>query len=58
MASEPREVAAAYDRLARRYRDWPWQEFWRQNERPLLEEIMSSEPVSHTAVDVGIGTGA
>ncbi|MGA5299374.1 class I SAM-dependent methyltransferase [Nucisporomicrobium flavum] len=58
MASGPREVASAYDRLARRYQDWPWQDFWRQNERPLLEEVMSSEPFGRTALDVGIGTGA
>jgi ubiquinone/menaquinone biosynthesis C-methylase UbiE len=58
MASESQEVASTYDAVASRYEEWPWQEFWRRNERPLLERIMATERFISTSLDVGTGIGA
>src|SRR5258708_519556 len=47
----------AYDLFADRYDHWSWQEFWHQNEWPLVETLVATARRRATILDVGTGTG-
>jgi ubiquinone/menaquinone biosynthesis C-methylase UbiE len=46
-----------YDRAAMSYDDWPWQLFWDQNEKPIVESLIRKMPAPSVAADLGVGTG-
>lgn len=53
-----REVAGAYDSIAKQYDNWAWQQFWRRNEFPLIERVFKRDGPVKACLDIGIGTGA
>jgi ubiquinone/menaquinone biosynthesis C-methylase UbiE len=58
MASDRRNIAAAYDRASALYDKWQWQEFWRHNEQPLVRQLLERDGVVDITLDIGVGTGA
>lgn len=50
------DACSGYDRAARSYDVWKWQEFWRRNETPWVEKILRSRATGKV-LDVGVGTG-
>jgi ubiquinone/menaquinone biosynthesis C-methylase UbiE len=58
MTSDRRSIAAAYDQASDLYDEWQWQEFWRQNEQPLVRKLLERDGVVDITLDIGVGTGA
>lgn len=58
MNSDQKKIASAYDQAAKAYEGWKWQRFWKNNERPIVQEILNNTPPGEFALDVGTGTGA
>jgi ubiquinone/menaquinone biosynthesis C-methylase UbiE len=47
-----------YSLAAKFYDSWKWQNFWRENEFPLVLRRLLAAKIKHGLLDVGVGTGA
>lgn len=57
-SSTQRRSEEAYDIVANHYDRWGWQQFWRENEFPILLSLITSAPPTRAVLDLGVGTGA
>ena len=51
------QPASGYDLVAEQYDAWHWQQFWIQNELPLVVERLQEVTTLRYALDLGTGTG-
>jgi ubiquinone/menaquinone biosynthesis C-methylase UbiE len=47
----------AYNLASESYDDWPWQQFWRHNEVPVVVSLFGELNRSSKILDIGAGTG-
>src|SRR5260370_38660194 len=57
-AASTRGSEEAYDVVANHYDEWAWQQFWRENEFPILLSLRTSAQPTRAVLDLGVGTGA
>jgi ubiquinone/menaquinone biosynthesis C-methylase UbiE len=50
--------ATGYNRVAKHYDRWAWQDFWRKNEFPIVLTKLIEVAPTRAILDLGIGTGA
>lgn len=58
MNSNERIVSQCYDNASKYYDQWAWQDLWRHNEKPLIQEALARDGLVATSLDAGVGTGA